>query len=144
MREATFKRTLLGTLGLLISAISLGPLTGCGPQGSHAQPTATLTGKVAIDGKPVTGKVEGFIDFFPNGEGQAPPATCQLKEDGTYEAKKVPKGSVIVKFNLGKYTGRMITMDGSPQFEERVDLLKGRPHEVAIEVTEDGQQNFDL
>jgi hypothetical protein len=72
---------------------------GCGGGGEF--PTATVSGAVTYDGKPVKG---GSITFSPVADGEqeaGKPASGMVKEDGTYELSTYGEGDGAV---IGKHT----------------------------------------
>lgn len=64
---------------LAFAAVALFVSSGCGPA------TATLTGEVTIDGRPIE---RGFITISPADDIQAPPALAEFT-NGKYEIKTV-------------------------------------------------------
>ena len=70
---------------LLVLLAPLG-LSGCGPG------TATVSGKVTIDGKVVKA---GNLTFIPSAAGKQSRGTT-INEDGTYKIEHVPVGTVTI------------------------------------------------
>ena len=98
--------------------------TGChrGP----AADTASLAGRVVIDGTPVK---QGGVQFMPLDRGQ--PAFSEVR-DGAYAAR-VPKGRVRVIFSSTRETGRMVQVY-STQKPEVLDVTPPALRE-GIEIT---------
>jgi hypothetical protein len=74
-------------LPALLAALPLVCAAGCSPK------TATVSGKVTVNNKPVTA---GVITFYPDEESGAKPASANIKADGTYEVGNAPVGKVKV------------------------------------------------
>ena len=71
---------MLPNLGKLLALLSVAFLVaGCG---EPLDPVYPVTGKVTLNGKPLT---TGTVTFTPTGNG--PSATGMIREDGTYELK---------------------------------------------------------
>jgi len=75
----------------------LGAIAGCGTGGK-----ARVTGKVTVNGKPVTG---GLISFTPVADQKEPgkPASGEVQQDGTYTLGTESKGDGVV---AGKHSVR--------------------------------------
>ena len=109
-------------------------LAGCGTaQNEH--PVARLAGEVTIGGASIPADAEATIQFFPVGPGQE--ATAPIVA-GKYDAQRVPKGKVLVVFQINRKTGKMVVEANAPggaPYEERENLVPekhrlGIPHEV--------------
>jgi len=92
----------------LLLLLLLGCLTGgCGGPGF---PTATLDGKVTVDGEPIP---EGTISFTPisGNRGGGAPTTIA---GGKYHVEGVPQGKVRVFFNATIATGNTVLQFDKP------------------------------
>lgn len=84
---------------LMLSALMLPPLAGCGNDG-----TVKVTGVVSYQGSPVT---EGKIRFIPD---RGRPASSNIQTDGSYElvstkdARGIPPGDYAVTVKVAKIT----------------------------------------
>lgn len=70
-----------GRFAVLGAAVLVAGLTGCGGSGDRAP----VTGKVTLDGQPVTGGTITFVPAVPSTEKKsAKPATGEVQPDGTF------------------------------------------------------------
>jgi hypothetical protein len=108
--------------GILILLL-LSVLPGCG---SDRAETALVTGRVTIDGRPVT---EGRITFYP-GKGRS--ATGSLAADGTYSLTTWEEGDGAV---LGKHqvTIKATHSSGAAPSSFEQELQGGGPAAASIE-----------
>jgi len=140
----------LNFLTVLCLFSSLLAVVGCGSGGSSG-PIVKWSGTVTVAGKPIpTDLVEAFIlvrPANPDQHGLAGPTQGEVKPDGTYQLKDVPKGKVVVQFRLMQKTGKMAT---DPVTKEKTDKLasivpKDKVNGIEIDATKDDKQmNFDL
>jgi len=125
-----------GPAAIALLGVVAGLLTGCGR--SQATDTASLAGRVTIDGEPV---VTGGIQFMPLDQGR--PAFAEVR-DGVYRAD-VPRGRVRAIFSSRRETGRQIEIY-STTVPEVVDVLPASLRE-GIEITvsgDDAAHDFNL
>jgi hypothetical protein len=87
---------------LLMALLVLGPLAGCTP-GDPLNRGGSLSGKVTIDGEPVTAGNLLLISEDGNWTGTAP-----LRGDGTYTVKEPPLGNVKVAVQTELYRDRRV------------------------------------
>jgi len=80
-----------GTRFFLAAGFAL-MLGGCG--GGHGG-NATISGKVSVDGKPVTG---GFLLFMPTG-GSGKPAEAEIRSDGSFKSTATMAGKCTVSYS---------------------------------------------
>lgn len=131
---------------MLLSLMMMFAVVGCSKQTDST--TAHLMGTVTVGGKPLPDDAEGYIQFMPDGGGQAPPSSTDIVA-GKYDAEKVPLGSVTAIFNITRLTGRMVREDNAPgatPYPERENLVpKKRQAGVTISVEGDNDaHDFDL
>ena len=113
---------------------------GCG-SGSNL----TVTGTLAIDGKPVE---KGTVSFTPMVSGQGEAVTTEVI-DGKFVARGVPKGFSRVLFIARQETGKSVTnadpAEGSTH-PEVIDLVPGSYRNgIEIELTQSNEPlNFNL
>lgn len=100
---------------------------GCGT--AVRDDTATLAGRVTIDGEPVS---LGGIQFMPLDKGR--PAFAEVR-DGRYQSR-VPQGRVRVIFSARRETGRQVEVY-STTIPEVIDVLPASLRE-GIEITVEG------
>ena len=81
------------TLGLALTALAIAMLAGCGSGGKDSK--NQVTGKVTLDGKPVSGTV--YFQFSDNKELTSPISPT----DGTYQIIDAPSGQVKVSIKGG-------------------------------------------
>ncbi|HEY7330900.1 MAG TPA: hypothetical protein VH592_24885 [Gemmataceae bacterium] len=105
------KRLLLSRRVLLVVLVSIGLGSGCGQKSGGS--LAPVTGKVTVDGKPLTGGSVSLIPDLPMGEEGAKQASKltsselsggAIKSDGTYKIQTGGKDGAP----LGKYKVRVI------------------------------------
>jgi hypothetical protein len=102
--------------GLVFGLGVLFLLPGCGP------PTATVTGEVTVDGKPID---DGFITFAP-ADGNGDPVTKAIRL-GKYEATMIA-GKKFVQISAPIVTGKRPEYDGpnAPLVEIREESIHER------------------
>jgi hypothetical protein len=71
---------------IVTGACLVGLFAGCA-----SEKTGTVTGKVILDGKPVTG---GSVSFLTKSGGI--PVTAFIEADGSYRVERVPVGEVLI------------------------------------------------
>ena len=81
-----------GRVLLLVASCLL--LAGCGCSHGPNYPTATVSGMVTVDDKPVP---KGFITFSPMSQGQGSVVGTKIVE-GKYRCEKIPLGKQRVTF----------------------------------------------
>lgn len=124
----------------LLCGISLFVI-GCGGGDKPKFPSATIQGKVSIDGKPVK---EGTLQFIPQTNVSGQPSQAKIV-DGKFEAKNVPVGKVRVMFNITRPTGKMITEYSTPYPEVENLVPKKSRDGVDFDVTGNSKDvAFDL
>jgi len=113
-------------------------LLGCGEKRAE---TATVTGKVTLpNGQPLPG---GRIDFHSATSGNM--VSGQIKADGTYEAKEVPKGNYKVSIENAHLRGTgapppgLAAMPGSDQKYVPINPMYTKPETSGLTTTVDGK-----
>ena len=70
-------------------------LAGCSEElGPERFPTATVSGRVRVQGRPVGG---GWVEFRPVGATVGLPSSAKLARDGTFRAEGVPVGLLAIR-----------------------------------------------
>jgi hypothetical protein len=75
-----------GRWGTYLAFLALAGISGCGSS------TATVKGKVFLDGKPLKG---GTV-VFASADGKGAPASGPIEEDGSYTVLRAPTGKVRI------------------------------------------------
>jgi len=133
-----FRHCFFGVTFLLVACAFVSG--GCG---RSRYPSATVTGRITIDGAPVP---KGYITFSPV-TGTKGPAVGAAIANGEYRCDKVPQGSVHVTF-IAQAAKPMILFDRVNNVNREVpeDILppacqEGQAAEIAAGVN---QLDFDL
>ncbi len=92
-------------------------LVGCGR--ATGPQTAVVTGKVTLDGTPLS---EGSINFLPK-DGIGVPAGAKVT-NGTYRAE-VPLGDKRVEIRAPQVVGQKVAYEGDPN-SPKIDLIEER------------------
>lgn len=109
-------------------------LAASGCSGSTGPKFAKVTGKVTLDGQPVTG---GNVYFFPEVEGQS--SYGGIKPDGTYELYCVEQeGAVVGRHRVTVEGPQPVSEPGAVQPKNPVPEKYGRPEtsEIVKEVAD--------
>ncbi|MEX2316139.1 MAG: hypothetical protein WD669_03240 [Pirellulales bacterium] len=133
----------LQSLGVV--AIVLGTIAGCPTIGSNRS-TANIGGGVTIGGQPIPENAQASITFGPTDVGQARSSSSPIT-NGKYSATDVPKGKVLVTFNIMQPTGeeKAFAPGARPQMEMRSLVPQAKANGVEVQI--DGNQtdlNFNL
>jgi hypothetical protein len=124
----TYMRNHSGRLWLAVLLL----LTGCGGEPGNA----TITGKVSVDGKPVTG---GFLLFIPTG-GSGKPAEAEVQSDGNFKSTATTAGKCTVSYSPPTIPSIDLKEGESPPPGE-FDSLTPKQAEVDIK---DGANKLDI
>jgi len=102
----------------VLASLAFAPLGGC--SGSGAPPSGTVTGKVTIDGQPLTG---GAIRFHPSSaEGKSKASGGVIGADGSYSVPDAPLGACTVTIDTGATKGA--ATKNSPAAGPGADIMK--------------------
>lgn len=136
----SLSRSVLGRIELVALSIAACALVGCSNRDSY--PTVSLNGTVALDGEPIK---QGTITFVP-GESEHGSGGSGPIEDGKYQLKGVPKGTVGFTFSATEETGNMIEGPGGHKEPERINPVPSRYRTEGLveEISESGQLDFEL
>lgn len=112
---------------------------GCG---QSAAPTATVQGSVSVDGEAIQ---EGMISFSPLEADVGTGASAEIR-NGQYQAQGVPLGSLLVRFQAIKETGKTIKDEVEGDVRETVDLIPPKYREgIPLTVSESTESHdFEL
>ncbi|MCG8586697.1 MAG: hypothetical protein MI757_18495 [Pirellulales bacterium] len=113
-------------------------LVGC--SGGPNYPTATLAGKVTIDGKPME---NGRMQFIPQEDQQAHPTFVEVS-GGSYRVDDAPVGKITVTFTATELVGEKQEYDQTLPVYKNLVARKYRDG-ITIEIQgDDASRDFSL
>ena len=114
------RRTIVATALLVCLLVCLG---GC--SGGGAPPSGAVTGKVTIDGQPVTG---GSIRFHPTAaDSKSKPSGGVIGADGSYSVPDAPIGACKVTVDTGLAKGAATKNEPKGPGAEVMKKMQGPP-----------------
>jgi hypothetical protein len=126
----------MGRNGYLLGVGCFGLALVMGCSGEYR--TVDMQGRVSVDGKPASA---GHVTFAPNEDDKGSGGMGRIQENGTYQLKKVPIGTVTFTIVPEEKTGKQVeTTDpaGSKMVtDELLPMIRGGTHGR-------GRMNFTL
>lgn len=115
----------------LAVALACLALAGCHKVfGPERLPTTTLTGRVLLNGQPISGR---WLEFLPAGGTLGRLRSADLGPDGRFRAESVPIGRVVIRL-----IGFPLERTGDPKIDAFTAELR-RGHALAWEIRADGR-----
>lgn len=128
-----------------IAVAMLVATVGCG---GSSVPTAHLSGKVTLGGKPIPSDAEASIMFVNEKvEGEAGKTTAVINtSDGSYDAPDTPQGDVRAIFSIVRKGPTKVSERTGQEYQEEINLVPAKyATGIPIQVTGDNtNQNFEL
>jgi len=111
----------------------VGLATGCG----GGAKTASVSGTVTINGKPIPADAEGSITFAVKDGDEEQSATVPIT-GGKYESPETPQGSVLVTFHIFKFGPPKVSERTGQEFREETTLVPAnKAAGQTVDITED-------